>query len=146
MVSARPSHAGHSREPLDYLDQIEPQSRLAARQPELSKADADGGAHNRFKLGRRQQLVLWEEADALQRHAVDASQVACVDNRHAQVIYFTVERIAGHKTIVIGAACAKQLGRAATLPGATTRNPCAHGGRLLLDDAAASGCNSGWRL
>ncbi len=73
--------AGHSRKTLDYLDQIEPQRRLAAGQAEFSKADADRGARDGLEFRRRQQLVFGQEADALERHAVDAAQVAIVDYR-----------------------------------------------------------------
>ena len=107
--------AGHAREALDDFDQIEPQRRLAAGQPEFAKADADRGARDGLEFRRRQQFVLGQEAQALERHAVDASQVAGVDDRQAQVIYFTIERVAGHKPIVIGAARAKQLGAGAAL-------------------------------
>ena len=74
-------HSGHAREPLDDLDEVEPQGRLAAGQPEFSKAHADGGARDGFELRRGQQLVFGKKAQSLQRHAVNASQVACVDYR-----------------------------------------------------------------
>ena len=104
--------AGNAREALDYFDEVEPQRRLAAGQPEFSKADADGGARDGLEFRRRQQLVLGQEAQSLERHAIDASQVACVDYREPQVVYFTIEGVAGHKSIVIGAARAKQLSAA----------------------------------
>ena len=115
-------HAGNASEAFDDLDQIEPQRRLAAGQPEFSKAHAHRGTRDGFELDRRQQFVLGEKAQAFQRHAVNASQVACVDYRQPQVIYLTIERVAGHNPIVIPADRAKQLSADETL---NLANSCA---------------------
>ena len=96
VVSARSPTSGHRREPLDDLEQVGAERRLAAGQAELAKADADRGAHHQLDLGRRQQFFAGQEAQALERHAVDASQVAVVDNRNAEVIDFAVEGIFWH--------------------------------------------------
>ena len=74
--------AGHAREALDDFDQVEPQRRLAAGQPEFSKADADRGARDGLEFRRRQQFVFGQEAQTLERHAVNAAQVAIVDHRN----------------------------------------------------------------
>src|SRR5690606_19946830 len=58
--------------------------RLAPGQPNLLDAPPDEGGSDRIDLLKAQDFPLWEEGHVL-RHAVDATEVAAVRDRHAQV-------------------------------------------------------------
>src|ERR1700683_60004 len=94
---------GHARHPLDDFHDIGAQQRLASGQAELVKADADRGARDHLVFGGLNQLGIRQEAQPLQRHAVDASEVAAVRDRHPQVIDFAIEGIFRHCFILGGA-------------------------------------------
>ena len=98
------AESGYRRQPLDNFDQVGAQCRLAAGKAKLAKADTHGGAHHQLDFGRRQKLVARQEAQAFERHAVNASQIAVVDNRDAQIIDLAVEGIPWHALLETGSA------------------------------------------
>ena len=68
------------------VDEVGAQRGLAAGQTELVEADGDRGAHHDLDLIGLEQLCRRREGEALERHAVDAAQVAVVGEGDAQVV------------------------------------------------------------
>src|SRR6266852_8791728 len=84
-------HTRHGGKPLDDFDKVEPQRRLTARQPEFAEAGRHRRTYDALDFLRRQQLGVGREPKPLERHAIDASQVATVDYRYSQVVDFAIE-------------------------------------------------------
>ena len=85
------AHARHRGNALDNFEQVGAQRRLAAGQPELAESHRDCGAHHLLDLGRIQHLGTRQKAQAFQRHAVDAAQIAAIGYRDPEVIDFAIE-------------------------------------------------------
>ncbi|MBA7591801.1 hypothetical protein ES708_33967 [subsurface metagenome] len=78
--------------------QPRPHQRLAPGQPYLIYPHLGGGSGDGIDFLVAQDVFMRQRADAVNRHAVDAAQVAPVRDRDTQVVYGTLERIgkSGH--------------------------------------------------
>jgi hypothetical protein len=67
----------------DQADDIAPDQRLAAGEPDLADAGFHRGPHHALDLLKGQDFLMRNEAHALPRHAVHAVQVTAVGYRHS---------------------------------------------------------------
>src|SRR5207247_6998070 len=89
-------HPVDGRDPPHDLDQVGAQGGLAAGEAELPEADVHRRPRHGLDLGRREQLVAGDEGEPPQGHAVDAAQVAVVDQRDPQVVDLAPETVPRH--------------------------------------------------
>ena len=81
MVMARSATPSIAAIRADDVDEVGAQRGLAAGEAELAEAHRHRGPRDGLDLGGAQQLAGRDEAQPAQRHAVDAAQVAVVDQR-----------------------------------------------------------------
>jgi len=60
------------------------------------KSHVDRNARDPLDLGWSQQFGLGQELQPIERHAIDATQIAIVDYRYSQVINLSIKGIARH--------------------------------------------------
>ena len=79
----RAVHAGNPRRD---LDQVWAQGRLAPGQAELAETDGRRRTYDLFNLLWREKFFALDKGQPVQRHAVQAAQVAAVRQRDAQIV------------------------------------------------------------
>ena len=83
--------AGHD------LHDVRAEGRLAPGEAELAEPQGQGRLRHRLDLDRGEELGRGNEAQPAQGHAVDAPQVAVVDDRDAEIVDLTSEAVFGHR-------------------------------------------------
>jgi hypothetical protein len=86
------SAANPCAQPLEQLHHVTPHQWLAARQPQLARAQPDEGGTDPLDLLQRQNVLFRQEAHVF-RHAIHAAQIAPVRHRHPQIGDGPAERV-----------------------------------------------------
>ena len=95
------AHAGERGDAPHDVEDVGAQGRLAAGEAELPEAEREGRPGHGLDLGRGEQLGGGDEAQAAQGHAVDAPQVAVVDDGDAEVVDLATEAVFRHAGIFL---------------------------------------------
>ena len=84
VVTARSSIPGIAARRSTRTGKFVPHQRFAAREPQFTDSQRHPHAHEPFDLFEREQLLARSEHHVLQRHAVEATNVAAVGHAHPQ--------------------------------------------------------------